>query len=88
MQIRSDYTKEELMSLGDPLFETHFPLNKLKTIATLLASCSPEGGLDELDENFLLGAAHIVEDATKEIEYLIDLSNQYYLNKKAEAPNV
>ena len=48
MQFKADYTKEGLLDHPDPLFETHFPLRKLKTVATLLASCKPDDGLNSI----------------------------------------
>ena len=74
MQIKADFTREDLMGHNDVLFEACHPLERLKAIANLLHGYpqSPFG----MDESTITGVANMIEDAAREIEYLINISNE------------
>jgi hypothetical protein len=76
MQIRSDFTKEELIKSIDPLVETCHPLTKLKTAAALLYAY-PDGPFT-IEKDVLIGVSEIIEDATKDVEFIIELSNELW----------
>lgn len=86
MQIKADFTREKLMESNDALFEACHPLGKLKAVASLLYAY-PDGPWD-MDKSTIISVSDMIEDAVKEIEYLIDISNeQYNLKMEKEAQN-
>ena len=76
MQIKADYSEEELINnCQDPLAETAcHPIGKLRAVAALLTAY-PNGPF-EMTRDVLQNTAEIIEDATNEIEYLINLSSK------------
>lgn len=88
MQIKADFTREQLLEDGDPLFETCRPLEKLNAVASLLFGYA-KSSLG-MDESTIEGIANIIEDAVEEVEYLIDISNEQQRRdrEKLKAANI
>lgn len=88
MQIKSDFTREQLMAHKGVLSETCHPLEKLKAIANLLYAY-PDGPW-EMDKGTIISVSDMISDATKEIEYLIKTSDEQWRRdrKKLKAINL
>jgi len=76
MQIKADFTREELLKHDDVLFEACHPLEKLNAIASLLLAypCGP----NVVEKSTLEGVSNMIEDAAGEIEYLIEIANEQW----------
>ena len=74
MQIKADVTREKLMESNDVLFEACHPIGKLKAIANLLYAY-PDGD-SEMHKDTITSVSDMITDAVKEIEYLIEISNE------------
>ncbi|WP_321492747.1 hypothetical protein [uncultured Desulfobacter sp.] len=88
MQIKADFTREELMQHPDVLFEACHPLEKLNSIASLLLAY-PDGPA-VMDKRTVDGVSNMIEDAASEIEYLIRIANEKWLRnlEKLKAANI
>lgn len=80
MQIKADIKNHPDFE-SDPLAFTCHPIGKLKAMAALLEAY-PEGPW-EMNKEVLRATAEIIEDATEEIEYLIEISNERDLKRGA-----
>ena len=76
MQIKADFTRENLLKHDDVLFESCHPLGKLKAVASLLYAY-PKGPF-EMDKRTIASVADMIEDAAGEIEYLIEIANKQW----------
>ena len=76
MQIKADFTRKELMEKRDVLFEACHPIEKLRAVARLLYAY-PDGPWD-IDKNVIQTTSDMIEDAVKEIEFLIEISNEQW----------
>ena len=83
MQIRSDFTKEKLMASHDPLFETCHSLERLHTISSFLYAY-PDGPF-EMEKSAILGASTIIQDATKEISFIVDIANDQWREESRQS---
>lgn len=78
MQIRADYTKEELINEADPLVLTCHSLDKIKLLADFFWVIDD----DEFETGNLFNQGNIhtmydvLNDAYKEINYIVDVCNQ------------
>jgi hypothetical protein len=76
MQIKADFTKEQLMGHSDVLFEACHPLEKLKAVAALLYAY-PDGP-SGMGKATIQSVSDMIEDAAEEIERLIDIANKQW----------
>jgi len=76
MQIKADFTREQLMAHSDILFEACHPLEKLKAVASLLYAY-PEGPSD-MSKATIQSVSDMIEDAAEEIEHLIGIANKQW----------
>ena len=74
MQIKTDFTREELMGHDDVLSEASHPIKKLKAISNLLYAY-PDGPF-EMTQSTIMSVSDMITDATEEIELLIKTSNE------------
>ena len=74
MQIKADFTSEELLSSKNPMSAACHPIEKLKAIANLLYAY-PDGTCD-MDKSTIMSVSDMITDAVKEIEYLIGINNE------------
>jgi len=80
MQIRSDFTKEEILNHPDPLLLTCHPLNKIKLLADFILT-TPHGEVragNVLNQSNLDAVYEMLEDARQEIEYIVNTSNEVW----------
>ncbi len=85
MQIRADYTKEELMNDSDPLHYTCFPLGKMKLLSDMFCALhfNPDNAENIFNMDNLFALHSLLDDAKKEIELLVDVSNKQYRKLRA-----
>jgi len=76
MQIKADFTREELLKHDDVLFEACHPIEKLKAVASLLLAYPY--GQTVMEKSTMEGVSNMIEDAAGEIEYLIDIANEQW----------
>jgi len=89
MQIRADLTKEELFISGDPLHYTCHPLGKIKLVSDMLCVLHFDADASEelFDRDNLYTLYSILNDAKKEIEFVVDVCNERWnkdLSEKRE----
>ena len=86
MQIRTDFTKEQIMKDFDPLALACHPLEKLKTISSFLYAY-PHGPF-EMEKDDILGAASMIQDAAEEINFLVNTCNDIWREDETKKRNL
>ncbi len=90
MQIKADFTKEELLNHYDIFAEVCHPIGKIKLLADMLWCLDKEELVtgNVINQDNILTLSGSLKDACEEIEYLIDISNEQWRQQLGEYPKL